>query len=75
MQQDGVVVFWHSDYVEAALKRVKPRRKAFKPLINHKDGFLIASVDDPFGNVLSLMYNAYFLEILSDQRTEHHVHN
>ena len=62
----GVVTYWHVDDVDAALARLAelgatPREK---PLDRGK-GFITATVIDPFGNVLGVMYNPHYLEILA----------
>jgi hypothetical protein len=33
---------------------------------DHGSGFVTASVVDPFGNVLGIMYNRHYLDILGD---------
>ena len=39
--------------------------KEYLPITNQGDsGFVTASVVDPFGNVLGIMYNPHYLEIL-----------
>jgi predicted enzyme related to lactoylglutathione lyase len=61
----GAVVFWHVDDVAAALEKVKGMgAKEYEPLINREAGFVTASVVDPFGNILGLMYNPHYLEML-----------
>jgi predicted enzyme related to lactoylglutathione lyase len=61
----GAVVFWHVDDVEAALEKVTAMgAKAYEPLTNREAGFITASVVDPFGNILGLMYNPHYVEVL-----------
>lgn len=36
----------------------------YEPLIEREAGFKTASVVDPFGNVLGLMYNPHYLEVV-----------
>ena len=61
----GVVVYWHVDDIEAALEKVKAMgAKEYEPLTKRGEGFITASVLDPFGNILGLMYNPHYLEIL-----------
>ncbi|MBC7813199.1 MAG: VOC family protein [Burkholderiales bacterium] len=61
----GAVVLWHVDDIEAALERVKAMgAKEYDPLTPRESGFITASVIDPFGNILGLMYNPHYLEIL-----------
>lgn len=63
----GAVVFWHVDDIEAALEKVKAMgAKEYDPLTKRGDsGFITASVIDPFGNILGLMVNPHYLEILA----------
>jgi predicted enzyme related to lactoylglutathione lyase len=61
----GTVVFWHVDDIEGALEKVKAMgAREYEPLIKREAGFITASVLDPFGNILGLMYNPHYLEIL-----------
>ncbi len=65
----GAVVFWHVDDVAATLEKVKAMEaKEYEPLINREAGFITASVVDPFGNILGLMYNPHYLEILDSTK-------
>jgi hypothetical protein len=36
--------------------------------IERGQGFITASVVDPFGNILGIMYNAHFLEVLGSTK-------
>jgi predicted enzyme related to lactoylglutathione lyase len=61
----GVVLHWAVDDVQAALDRLLAMgAKPYLPLIEHGPGFVTASVVDPFGNVLGVMYNQHYLEML-----------
>jgi predicted enzyme related to lactoylglutathione lyase len=61
----GVVAYWHVDDIEAALQQVMSMGATeFQPLTPREAGFITASVLDPFGNVLGLMYNPHYLDIL-----------
>jgi len=61
----GAIVHWHVDDVAAALDRLLSLGATpYQPLTEHGPGFVTASVVDPFGNVLGVMYNAHYLEIL-----------
>jgi predicted enzyme related to lactoylglutathione lyase len=63
----GAVLFWHVDDIEAALERLKAMgAKEYEPLIKREAGFVTASVVDPFGNILGVMYNPHYLKILSE---------
>lgn len=61
----GATIYWHVDDVPAALEKLMAMgAQAYEPLINREAGFVTASVLDPFGNVLGVMYNPHYLEIL-----------
>ncbi|MFC8683838.1 VOC family protein [Brevibacillus porteri] len=67
----GAVMYWHVDDIESVLgKLLSMGAKEYEPLIQRGDGFITASVLDPFGNVLGIMYNAHYLEILRSFQTE-----
>jgi predicted enzyme related to lactoylglutathione lyase len=61
----GAIIYWHVDDVRAALDRLLSMRATpYMPLTEHGPGFVTAAVTDPFGNVLGIMYNRHYLEIL-----------
>lgn len=60
----GAVLHWHVDDVRAALERLLAMGATpYQPLTEHGEGFVTASVVDPFGNVLGVMYNRHYLEV------------
>ncbi|MFC5825031.1 VOC family protein [Nonomuraea insulae] len=62
----GAMVHWHVDDVPATLDRlVAMGAKRHDPLHDRGAGFITASVIDPWGNILGLMYNPHYLEILT----------
>jgi predicted enzyme related to lactoylglutathione lyase len=62
----GAVAYWHVDDVAATLEKVKAMgAKEHEPLTKREAGFVTASVVDPFGNILGLVYSPHYLEILS----------
>jgi predicted enzyme related to lactoylglutathione lyase len=65
----GAILLWHVDDVEAALERLKGMgAKEYDPITKRGDsGFVTASVIDPFGNVLGIMYNPHYVEGHSSQ--------
>jgi predicted enzyme related to lactoylglutathione lyase len=66
-----VVVYWHVDDIEAVLEKLKVMgAKEYEPLTPRGEGFITASVVDPFGNILGIMYNPHYLEILDSARIE-----
>jgi predicted enzyme related to lactoylglutathione lyase len=61
----GVVLYWHVADVSAAVKRARELgARELEPVTPREAGFITASVVDPFGNILGLMYNPHYLEIL-----------
>ena len=61
----GAVLYWYVDDVAAALERLLSMgAKEYEVLTHRGEGFVTASVVDPFGNVLVIMYNAHYLEVL-----------
>lgn len=64
----GAVLHWHVDDVEAVLERLLAMgAKEYQPLTKREAGFNTAAVVDPFGNVLGIMYNPHYLEILGEK--------
>jgi predicted enzyme related to lactoylglutathione lyase len=60
----GAILYWHVDDVHAAFARLlalgatvhdQPRERG--------EGFVTASVVDPFGNVLGVMYNPHYVQM------------
>lgn len=65
----GVVVYWHVDDVSAAFERLLSMGAAEYEAITYRgEGFITASVVDPFGNILGVMYNQHYLDILDSTR-------
>jgi predicted enzyme related to lactoylglutathione lyase len=62
----GAIVHWHVDDVQATLDRLlSTGATPYMPLTKWGDaGFVTAAVADPFGNVLGIMYNPHYLEVL-----------
>ncbi|MEU6786410.1 VOC family protein [Nonomuraea angiospora] len=62
----GSITYWHVDDLEAALDRlVALGAKEHQAIRQHGEGFVTASVIDPFGNVLGIMYNQHYLDMLA----------
>ncbi|GAB3963316.1 VOC family protein [Streptomyces sparsus] len=62
----GAVVHWHVDDVRAALDRLLARgAREHEPLTERGAGFVTASVVDPFGNVLGVMDNPHYVDVLN----------
>jgi len=61
----GVILYWHVDDVEATFgDLIAKGAKPYEPVTVRGEGFVTASVTDPFGNVLGVMYNRHYLDIL-----------
>lgn len=63
----GAVVHWHVDDLEATVSWLLERGATeLQPITPHGDtGFVAASVVDPFGNVLGVMTNPHYLDVLA----------
>lgn len=62
----GETVFWHVDDVQTALERLLSLGAT--QLAAPRDqgaGFITASVVDPFGNILGVMYNPHYVDVLA----------
>jgi predicted enzyme related to lactoylglutathione lyase len=60
----GAVMYWHVDDVQAALEKLLAMgAKEYQPYTERGAGFVTASVVDPFGNVLGIMYNTHYVEM------------
>lgn len=67
----GVVMYWHVDDIEATFQKLLSMgAKEYQPITARGSEvvgaaeFVTASVVDPFGNVLGIMYNPHYLETL-----------
>ncbi|REF00812.1 VOC family protein [Thermomonospora umbrina] len=62
----GAVLHWHVDDVQAAFERLLSMGATeYMPVTAQGDaGFVTASVVDPFGNVLGVMYNPHYVETM-----------
>lgn len=63
----GAVLYWHVDDLQATLDRlIALGATPYQPVTDHSGGkntFVTASVVDPFGNVLGVMFNQHYLDI------------
>lgn len=64
----GAIIYWHVDDVHATVDRliVMGATMLEKP-VERGPGFVTASVVDPFGNILGVMYNKHYLEVIERQ--------
>jgi predicted enzyme related to lactoylglutathione lyase len=67
-EASGAVTYWHVDDVAASFDRLLSMgaRVHEKP-VERGPGFVTASVIDPFGNILGVMYNQHYLQVLGTQ--------
>lgn len=58
----GAILYWHVDDIEDAVSRLKSLGATEHDPITKRgeSGFVTASVVDPFGNVLGIMFNPHF---------------
>jgi predicted enzyme related to lactoylglutathione lyase len=61
----GAVAYWHVDDVPATFDRLIARgATVLEPVVERGPGFVTASVVDPFGNILGVMFNQHYLDVL-----------
>jgi predicted enzyme related to lactoylglutathione lyase len=67
----GAVMYWHVDDLTATFETLLAMgATVYEPITKRGDSdFTTASVVDPFGNVLGIMHNPHYLEML-DARNE-----
>jgi predicted enzyme related to lactoylglutathione lyase len=65
----GAVVFWHVDDVTVTLEKLLSMgAKEHQVPTDRGAGFITASVVDPFGNILGIMYNPHYLDVLGSTK-------
>jgi catechol 2,3-dioxygenase-like lactoylglutathione lyase family enzyme len=67
----GAIAYWHVDDVHATFNRLLALGASqLEAPTERGPGFITASVVDPFGNILGIMFNAHYLHVLeSTQQT------
>ncbi len=67
----NTMTYWHVDDVHATFERlVELGATVHQEPREHGPGFVTASVIDPFGNILGVMYNQHYLDILGSKAGE-----
>ena len=62
----GTVVYWHVDDVAGAVDRlVGLGATLHEAPVDRGEGFVTATVIDPFGNILGVMYNPHYVDVLA----------
>jgi predicted enzyme related to lactoylglutathione lyase len=65
----GTVVYWHVDDTAAAVERiVSMGARVLEAPRDFGEGFIGASVVDPFVNILAVMRNPHYLEMLAQTK-------
>jgi len=65
----GIVAYWHVDDVHKMVKQVIAMgAHELEAPQDRGHGFVTATVVDPFGNVLGLMYNPHYVEVRGAQK-------
>jgi len=61
----GAIVYWHVDDAQAAYDRlIELGAQPHQPPRDFGENFVGAAVIDPFGNVLGIMHNPHYVEVL-----------
>jgi predicted enzyme related to lactoylglutathione lyase len=62
----GEIMYWHVDDLDASIERLKALgAKEYEPKTERGEGFVTAAFVDPFGNVLGIMYNQHYRDVLA----------
>jgi len=67
----GAIVYWHVDDLPATRERLLSMGAQEHEALTERGeglGFVTASVVDPFGNILGIMHNPHYLEVLGSAR-------
>ncbi|WP_324649962.1 VOC family protein [Georgenia sp. H159] len=66
----GAVTFWHVDDLAGTVERLLAMGATeYEPVTPRSAGFVTASVVDPFGNVIGVMHNPHYLEMVEARAT------
>jgi len=61
----GAVVYWHVDDLTGTYEKLLDMgAREYEAPTDREDGFITAAVVDPFSNVLGIMYNPHYLDVL-----------
>lgn len=67
----GAILFWHVDDIKATFEKLKSMGATeYEPITSRGEGFITASVVDPFGNILGIMVNQHYLDMLNEANRE-----
>ena len=70
----GAIAYWHVDDLKTTFdKLISMGATVYQPITDRSGGsgrFVTASVVDPFGNILGIMINSHYLEILHQKNSQ-----
>jgi len=70
-ERAGAIVYWHVDDPARALERLLSLGASpLEPITERGPGFVTASVLDPFGNVLGIMFNRHYVDVLGSRHVQ-----
>ena len=65
-EPSGEIIFWAVDDLPGSYARLlELGATPYQPPIERGPGFVTATVVDPFGNLLGVMYNQHYLDVLA----------
>jgi len=72
----GVIMNWHVDDLPATLDRLTAMGATqLEGITPRGEGFVTASVTDPFGNIIGIMTNPHYLDVLASGGRPHDAEN
>lgn len=64
----GEIIYWAVDDLATTHARLlELGATSYQPVMERGPGFTTASVVDPFGNILGVMFNQHYLDVLADR--------
>lgn len=61
----GAVIYWAVDDIDAALATLLGKGATpYQPVTTRGEGYITAAVVDPFGNILGIMFNQHYFDVL-----------
>src|SRR5690242_20520549 len=65
----GAIMYWQVDDVHTIFNRLLALgAKQLEAPLDRGHGYITASVVDPFGNILGIMYNPHYVQVLEEAR-------
>lgn len=65
----NAIIFWHVDDLDGMIAIAKAHGATeYEPKTSRGEGFITASLVDPFGNILGLMYNVHYLSVVEKNK-------